>query len=321
MLITKYRFFSFLILFAGVSVFSSCEDDSDDDTNEPAVQNIVEIASGDDDLSILVQALTSANLAGTLTGEGPYTVFAPNNQAFQDLLDSNTAWSTLADIPSETLSNVLLFHVLSGEVTAGDLSDTYVNTLTNGANNEKASLQVEVTGGVEFNGDAAPLQTDISASNGVIHKVNKVMLPKNVVELALSNSNFSILVQALTDTRHTTDFVGTLTGDGPFTVFAPTNTAFQALLDSNNDWDSLTDIPIETLDAVLKYHVFAGGNVQSDELTDNQMITMFNEGTVTVDLSNGAKLETSSDQSVSIIITDVQGTNGVIHAVQEVLLP
>lgn len=321
MLTTKYKFFTFLVLFAGVSIFSSCEDDDDDPVVEPTVQNIVEIASGDADLSILVQALTSADLATTLQGDGPYTVFAPNNQAFQDLLDSNTEWSSLADIPTETLTNVLLFHVLSGEVNAGDLSDTYVPTLATGANNEKASLQVEVTGGVEFNGDAMPLQTDISASNGVIHTINKVMIPKDVVQLALANSNFTSLVAALTDSRHTTDFVTTLSADGPYTVFAPTNEAFQALLDSDENWNTIADIPIGTLDAVLKYHVYAAGNVQSDELSDNQEITMFNEGTVTIDLSNGAKLETTSGQSVVISGTDVQGTNGVIHVIDSVLLP
>ena len=108
---------------------------------------------------------------------------------------------------------------------------------------------------------------------------------------------------------------------GPYTVFAPTNSAFQALLDSNASWNSLADVPIATLEAVLKYHVFAGGNVQSGQLTDNQEITMFSGGKVTVDLSSGAKLETTSGQSVVISITDVQGTNGVIHAIDSVLLP
>ena len=153
-----------------------------------------------------------------------------------------------------------------------------MNTLATGPNDEALSLQVEVTGAVEFNGDSKPITTDILATNGVIHIIDKVMLPTDVVTLALNNSGFTSLVAALTDTRHTTDFVSLLKMAGPYTVFAPTNSAFQALLDSNVSWNSLADIPIATLEAVLKYHVFAGGNVQSDQLTDNQEITMFSGG-------------------------------------------
>ena len=147
------------------------------------------------------------------------------------------------------------------------------------------------------------------------------MLPPSIVTLALNNSGLTSLVAALTDTRHTTDFVSVLNGDGPFTVFAPTNAAFQALLDSNDDWNGLGDVPIATLDAVLKYHVVNGANVQAIQLSDNQEITMLSGGMLTVDLTDGAKLETSSNQSVVISLTDVQGTNGVIHVVDNVLLP
>ena len=146
------------------------------------------------------------------------------------------------------------------------------------------------------------------------------MLPPSVVQLALDNPIFSTLVAALTDTRHTTDFVGTLTGGGPFTVFAPTNDAFQALLDSNDDWNSLTDIDIATLASVLSYHVVAGANVQSDELVDGQTITAFSNGTLTIDLDGGAKVQTTSGQSVPVAVADVQGTNGVVHAIGSVLL-
>ncbi|NNC95473.1 MAG: fasciclin domain-containing protein, partial [Chitinophagales bacterium] len=105
------------------------------------------------------------------------------------------------------------------------------------------------------------------------------------------------------------------------TVFAPTNQAFQDLLDSDPSWNSLNDIPVSTLETVLNYHVVDGVNVQSDELVNNATITTFGGSDLTVDLSSGAKLETSSSQSVDIIFTDVQSTNGVVHVVDAVLLP
>jgi uncharacterized surface protein with fasciclin (FAS1) repeats len=314
---------NFKFLFIGLLTLNlfvtSC---SDDDTTDPGTEemSIVDTAIATDDLSILVEALTSADLVTALQADGPFTVFAPTNQAFQDLLDSTPAWTTLDDIPTETLQNVLLFHVVSGEVRAADLTDTYVSTLSPAPNSEAVSLKVDVTGGVVFNGSANPVTTDIGATNGVVHIIDEVMLPPSVVSIALDNDNFSTLVAALTREDLTTDFISILSGDGPFTVFAPTNDAFQALLDSNDDWNGLADIPVETLEAVLTYHVVSGANVQSRELVDNQVINTLG-GSVTVDLTDGAKLETTSGQSANIIIVDVQGTNGVVHAVDTVLLP
>ena len=288
-------------------------------------QDITDLAIATPDLSILVAALQRANLVSALQADGPFTVFAPTNTAFQALLDSNSAWNSLDDIPVDVLTNVLLFHVINGNVTSDLLTDTYVNTLATGPNSEPLSLQVEVTGGIEFNGDSKPVTglINIAASNGTVHVIDKVMLPPNVVTLALNNAGFTSLVAALTDSRHTTDFVSILSGDGPFTIFAPTNAAFQALLDSNASWNSLADIPIATLDAVLKYHVVSGANVQADQLSNGDVSTL--GGTITIDLTSGAQINTSSMQTVNILVgaatNDVQGTNGVIHAVDAVLLP
>lgn len=307
-----------LSLFMGLMVFTSC---NDDESSENITVDIVQTAINSSDLSVLVAALQKVDLVSALQADGPFTVFAPTNDAFQALLDSNDSWNSLDDIPVETLKSVLLYHVLGSKVMSGDLSDTYVNTLATGPDTKNLSLQVEVTGGVEFNGDVKPVAIDIMATNGVVHVIDKVMLPADIVTLTLNNAGFSTLVAALTDDRHTTDFVALLRADGPYTVFAPTNDAFQALLDSNGAWNGLEDIPIATLDAVLRYHVFAAGNVQSSELTDNQEITMFDGNMLTVDLSSGAKLDTASGQSVMISLVDVQGTNGVIHVVDTVLLP
>lgn len=307
-----------LSLLLCLSSFTSC---SDDDVIDEKQKDIVELASATSTLSTLVSAVQKAGLVDALKADGPFTVFAPTNDAFQALLDSNSSWNSLDDIPVETLKTVLMFHVLTSKVKSTDLSNVYVNTLATGPNDENLSLQVETTGGVEFNGDSKPVTVDVEARNGVVHIIDKVMLPPNVVTLALNNSGFTNLVTALTDSRHTTDFVTVLKGDGPFTVFAPTNRAFEELLATNSSWNSIGDIPIATLDAVLKYHVVNGANVQSKQLTNNQEVTMLSGDKITIDLSSGAKLKTTSNQSVVISSTDVQGANGVIHVVDSVLLP
>ncbi len=313
-------FWIFAALLMSGMLLASCSDDDDEDTT-PEVQSIIETAQGNDDLSILVDALTQADLVTTLEGDGPFTVFAPTNDAFQALLDSNPDWDGLSDIDNDLLTTVLLFHVLGGaEVASGDLSDSYVTTAATGPNDEQLTLQIDVTGGVTFNGSAAPVTTDVEATNGIIHVIDEVMLPPNVVDFALNNDNFSSLVAALTRDDLTTEYVTILTGNGPFTVFAPTNQAFQNLLDSNMDWNELGDIPVATLEAVLNYHVVSGANVQSSQLTDDQTVTTLG-GDLTVDLSSGAALETTGGQTVNISLTDLQGTNGVVHVVDEVLLP
>ncbi len=316
---TNFKLFFFGLLMTSSFMFTSC---TEDEPVDPVIEtkDIVGTAIDTDNLSILVDALTQAGLVSALQGDGPFTVFAPTNDAFQALLDSNPDWNSLSDIDNATLANVLKFHVVSGDVKAADLTDTYVSTLAEGPNMESISLKVDVTGGVKFNGSATPITTDVETTNGTVHIIDQVMLPPSVVDIALNNDNFSILVSALTRDDLTIDYVSFLTGTGPFTVFAPTNDAFVALLDSNPAWSSLEDIPVATLEAVLDYHVI-GANVQSTQLNDNQEVMTVGGSMLTVDLSDGAKLETGSGQSVNIIITDVQGANGVVHAVDAVLLP
>ena len=317
---SNLKFLLFGLMLSNLFIFTSCDNDDEPMDNVPEMKDIVGTASDADNLTILVQALQQADLVSALQGDGPFTVFAPTDEAFQALLDSNPDWNSLSDIDNATLTNVLLFHVISGDVKAADLTDDYQATLAQGPNGEAIKLQINVTGGVTFNGDSNPVTTDIATTNGTVHIIDKVMIPPTVVNLALNNPTFSTLVAALTRADLTTDYVGTLSGPGPFTVFAPTNDAFVALLNSNPDWNSLDDIPVATLEAVLNYHVL-GINVQSDELADDQEVETLGGNMIKIDLSNGAKIETTSNQLVDIIVTDVQGSNGVVHAVNEVLIP
>lgn len=142
---------------------------------------------------------------------------------------------------------------------------------------------------------------------------------KNIVQIAQGNSDFSILVQALTRTGLSTNYATVLSGTGPFTVFAPTNAAFTALL-SELGYASLNDIPAATLEAVLKYHVVSG-KVLAASLTEGQVVTTLNPATFTVSLSGGAKITDKNARVANITTTDLQGSNGVIHVIDKVLRP
>ena len=294
----------------------SCgDDDSSDPEPEPEPQNIAQIAAGDDQFSTLVAALDRVGLVATLEGAGPFTVFAPTNAAFQ------AAGVDLDALTDDQLTEILLYHVLGGKVASTDLQEgpTYATTATaTGPGNNQLSVLIEKTGTevVVKNavGNAATVSTaDVDATNGVIHIVNNVMLPPSVVDHAVANGDFSSLVSTLGAASG--DLVNVLSGEGPFTVFAPVNSAFEAISSVTAGLDA------DQLNKVLTYHVVAG-NIRSGDLSDGQVVTTVNGEEFTVNI--GAESVTLTDASggvSNVIFTDVQGTNGVVHVIDAVIIP
>jgi transforming growth factor-beta-induced protein len=310
------------ILLISLTTLQSCN--NNDDENVEDVSTIVNLAVDSADLTSLVAALDRANLVSTLNGEGPFTVLAPTNDAFAAFLSANN-FNSLEDVPVDILTKVLLNHVISGSLISTDLSTGYANTLaTSAASQTPLSIYVDTSNGVKFNGVSSVSAADILAVNGVIHKVDEVIGLPNIVTFATADPNFSTLVSALTRTDLTTDFVGVLSTDSatapaPFTVFAPINDAFNRLLTELN-LTSLSQIDEPTLDVVLKNHVVGGANVLDSNLTDNLTINTLG-GDITADISGGARLTDSSGRVSNIISTNVQADNGVIHAINKVILP
>ena len=451
----------FLLLLFSVGLFTACNDE-DDDPN-PIVESqtdIVDLAVATPELSILVDALTRADLVTALEAQGPFTVFAPTNDAFAAFLNDNN-FASLEDVPVDVLTQVLLNHVVSGENTSGSLTTGYVSTLsTAGVGGANLSLFVDTQGGVTLNGISSVSQADVDASNGVIHIVDAVIGLPNVVDHATANADFSELVGALTANGQTTftdllsdagtdftvfapvnsafsnfsnpnnndinnilanhvlvgqaaqaaglsnsyvttaatnadgdainlyintdngvnlnggsavavadviatngvihavdqvidlptvvtfavadpmfaplvtaltegtpntDFVAILSGDGPFTVFAPSEAAFQALLDSNAEWNGVTDIEEGLLTSVLQHHVL-NGNIRSEDLTDGAMVPTLEGDELTINLpgTDGAIADItdgSGTSGIGVIAVDVQANNGVVHVVNQVLIP
>lgn len=308
------------------TTFTSCDDDGDGDGDmpDPDPVTIVSFAANSDNYTTLAAAVQAAGLETALSGTGPFTVFAPDNDAFQALLDSNPDWNGLDDIPQEVLTAVLTNHVVSGEVTSAQLMSGYYTTLSaTGFGDANVSLYVNLDNGVTLNGGPQVVAADNEVSNGVIHGVDAVIMPANIVTFATSNPALSTLVAALTRADLSTDFVAALNGDGPFTVFAPSNDAFAALLDSNPDWNSLDDIPAATLEAVLSYHVSAAGNVRSGDLMDQMEVpTLAENQSLQIDLSNPDQPQVvAANSTANIVAVDIQGTNGVVHVIDTVLLP
>ncbi|MBC6993105.1 fasciclin domain-containing protein [Neolewinella lacunae] len=296
------------ITFLGIS---ACDDD-DDNVIPTTEQTIAQIVAGDAQFSILLEALELADLDATLAGTGPFTVFAPTNAAF------TAAGINLSTISQADLREVLLYHVIGGAaLQSTDLAEgqTYATTAaTTGPGNAQLSVLVERTGNnVTVNGNSNVTQANIVANNGVIHVVNTVLTPLDIVGHAQANSNFTSLVGALGAADG--GLVSVLQGDGPFTVFAPLNSAFTAI---QSTVDGLTT---EQLSKVLLYHVVSGANVRSSTLAVGPVTTANAGTTFQVNSISPPQITDASGNQIDIVLTDVQATNGVIHVVSEVLVP
>ena len=273
--------------------------------------DIVEIALGDEDFSILVAALTEADLVSTLQGDGPFTVFAPTNAAFEKLL-GELGISAADLLASPRLTEVLLYHVVPGKVMSTDLTTGMQAPTVLGE-----TLTVDLSNGVKIN-DSTVVAADIEATNGVIHVIDTVLVPAafsiefdTVVDIALSSPDFSILVAALTQAN----LVDALLQPGPFTVFAPTNAAFEALLAELGV--SADDLLAQSmLGNVLLAHVVPGKVMSSDLTQGLQASTLNVSATLTFGLN-----PVTINGDIAVTAADIEALNGVVHVIDKVNIP
>lgn len=301
---------SLLLLLSVVAMsLVSCNKDDEKPQSE---KTLVEIASEDAQFSTLVSALQRTGLDAVLNNENAnFTVFAPTNAAFQALgVDLNT-------LTDAQLSGILLYHVLGAKVKAGGIADgqTYVTTAAEtGPGNTQLSMLIEKAGAsVKINGSINVTATDIEGINGVIHVIDAVIMPLDIVGHAAANSNFSQLVGALGNASG--DLVNVLKGNGPFTVFAPLNSAFAEIA------STVATLNADQLAKVLTYHVVAGANVRSTALTNGQNVATVNGESFTVNLGSKVTITDAKGNTAEVVLTDVQATNGVIHVLNKVILP
>jgi uncharacterized surface protein with fasciclin (FAS1) repeats len=301
-----------LIITTTVLMFSCSNDD--DNSNPVIVDNsIAGIASRTPEFSSLVAALDKAGLVQTLSQDGSLTVFAPDNAAFAAFLSANN-FNNLDDVPVPLLKEVLLNHVVNGTNLSSGLSTGYVKTLGKGSasSTNTLSMYINTASGVQLNGVSNVTQADIIATNGVIHKVSDVIGLPTVVTHASANENFSTLVSLLDGQGLVPTLSLTNGSPTPFTVFAPLNSAFtQPVLDL---YGTLSDTQKTDL---LTYHVVGGANVLSTGIPTTA-ITTLQGGTFTV---AGTVITDAINAQTNIVLTDVQCSNGVIHAVDNVLRP
>ena len=305
---------------------------------EPAPEGpgtVVEVAVGSGAFPTLVAAVQAAGLVDVLSGEGPFTVFAPTEEAFAAALAAlgMSAEDLLADV--ELLTAVLTYHVLPVAAPAEvvvTLDGQSVATV-NGA-----EVAIGVDDGAVMVNEATVVTADIAASNGVIHVIDTVLLPPmeaapvepgpepeaaaepapegpgTVVEVAVGSGAFPTLVAAV----QAAGLVDVLSGEGPFTVFAPTEEAFAAALAAlgMSAEDLLADV--ELLTAVLTYHVLPVAAPAEVVVTlDGQSVATVNGAEVAIGVAGGAVMVNEA----TVVTADIAASNGVIHVIDTVLLP
>ncbi len=332
----------FLLMF---SLFMSCEDDDNDGRftyNEN--RTIVEAAQRTTTLTSLVTALSVADgdLVGTLNGPGPFTVFAPTDTAFEDLasqLGFDDASAMVDQIDKSLLAQILTYHVVAGNNTSANLSDGQSLETVQGENvaiaiseeNVFVQDQTELSG---TNTAGSVVVPDQITANGVLHIVDKILLNQaaidalnidirpNLTEVVIDTPALSLLEEAVLKAG-----VGDiLSGDGPFTVFAPTDDAFQALLDSlGDDYTEIDDfdnaVEIALLKNILLYHVLPD-EVNENELQAGIQETAFANNSIEIINDGGTfVIGDVTATNANITATDIDAINGVAHTIDKVLLP
>ena len=274
----------------------------------PSTNSVYDIVANSTDHNILEFAIDTCGLTTTLKGVGPFTVFAPTDVAF-NALGQATILQLIADLP--TLTNILKHHVVGDSVVSGMLSNNQIVTTLLG---DDVTVTINTNGDV-FIDNAQVIVADIVADNGVVHVIDAVLIPTtpanntvyDIIDLSPSHTTLKTAIDAC-------GLDGTLKGAGPFTVFAPTDAAFNALPAGTiaallNDLPQLTDI--------LKHHV-VGANVLSGSLSNSQIVTTLLGTDVTVTINSNGDVFIDNAQ---VIVADIVADNGVVHVIDAVLLP
>ncbi len=306
---TKKFILPILLLITSIGI-SAC---SDDNTVE-APKTIVDVAVADAQFSTLTAALTKAELVTALKGTGPFTVFAPNNTSF-----GKAGITSLDGLTKEALTPILTSHVLSGKVLAADVKSGTGSTL-NTANNIYFSVN---SSGVFINGNIKVISTNISASNGVIHVIDNVIVPpsKSLVQIASTTADFTELTSLVLAADASVAKALTDASATGLTVFAPTNAAFNELYKTTPKATLLAPANKKLLTDVLLYHV-VGGRVFSTDLPNvTGEVATVNTAKIKFDLTNGAKVVGKTSGNSTITAANILATNGVIHVIDKVLLP
>lgn len=322
MKILKKYSYTLLVLLLAVT---SCEDADDNGNRIDPNNSAYDLTESNSDLSLFNEALLRTSLDATLDSQGIYTVFAPNNAAFMQFLTAN-GFADIATVPVDQLRTILLYHIIVSRLETDVITSGYIKTLGKDEEIESLDLFVDASSPIVLNGSATALQEDIFVDNGVVHIIDEVLALPTLTTLIDANPGFSNLSSGLSITGLDTTLssqVGTM--QAPFTVFAPDNEGFQALvdLDATDDLDTIQDIlDLTNLSDILLYHVLGNDRLRAGEISNGLSVNTIVGNPFIIDTSTGSIQFTDGAMTPVIISsTDVTAINGVLHTIDIVARP
>ena len=278
-----------------------------------ATTDIVDTAVAAGSFKTLAAALSAAGLVDTLKGAGPFTVFAPTDEAFAKL-PAGTVENLLKPENKAQLASILTYHVVSGRVAAADVVKLTSATTVNGQRVDILAKDGEVT----LDGKTKVVKTDIACSNGVIHVIDSVILPvqKDVLQVAGDAGSFTILAKAI----QAAGLADALKSKGPFTVFAPTDEAFQKLPAGTIE-NLLKPENKEKLASILKFHVISGAAYADSVVKLTESPKTLQGQAFQIKVKDGKVTIGNNAAMAGVSATDIEASNGVIHVIDTVLMP
>lgn len=316
----NWSWLSIILLALSITTFTAC----DDDDILTADEGFIEYLDANQEYSLFRDALDEADLIDNIRlFPREVTFFVPNNTAMTNFLQAN-GYSDLEAVPDDLLEATLRNHILEFVVRAAEFQTAYYATNNDVREDDvQVAMYIDASNGVVINGEVNVIDADQLTDDGVVHEVDQVILPASVATFAMADTNLSIFFAALEVVDNDGSLVEMLSDldEGPFTVLIPTNAAFQDFLASNPQWVNLEDIDETTLRSVLLYHLIAGDRLLSSEITDNDPILTESGGTVEFERIGTNLRIIAGGNTANVLLADVIAENGVIYAIDTVILP
>jgi len=324
-IITRLSLFS--ALFITFVLLSNCTTEAVSGPNYELIgfnaqPSAIEFIESSQDLSEFENIIKGTGWDEKIMTTDSFTLFAPTNDAFKQLITDNEAWNSINDIPIDMVIDMLDYHLVKDKgYILRDTITEFIPTQSVSSFDGQNTLFIKTEGSIRINGERAVALQDVRVQNAVIHMMDAVVAPINLLAIVEAHPELSTFAQIFERVSIAADINELLGGDGPFTIFAPTDSAFLDLF-KELEINSLGGIPADVLEQVLLNHIVPSNNLYTENLIpSNKISTLLPNQELTVGVSNNIKNVRSNTRTANLVITNGQGANGIIHLIDKVLVP
>lgn len=317
----------FSILILALVLLSNCKREIVSGPNYAVIGNdpkpsAIEFIERSQDLSELVRIMGVTGWDEKIMTTDSFTFFAPTNEAFETLIDENEAWNSINDIPMDMITDMLDYHLIKNRgYILRDTFTGFIPTQSASSFDGQNSIFIKTEGSIRINGERSVALQDVRVENAVIHMMQEIVAPINLLTIVEAHPELSTFAQILAQENIAADVNELLIGEGPFTLFAPTDSAFLDLF-TELGINAINGISADVLEQVVLNHIVPSSNLPTEKLIASDKIsTLLPNQELTVGELNNIKNIRSNNRTANLVITDGQGANGIIHLIDKVLVP